>query len=159
MQSPYTPPDAEESARAESGASGAAFRPSRSRWVRALWLALGLTCVAIGTLGVVLPGLPTTPFLILAAACFLRSSRRLYERVLANPTFGPSVRAWRESGTLPAATKWTALGTMAFFVTVALLWGIPREWTLVRWIVFLAAIAGAGYLLRVPSARPTRSSD
>jgi hypothetical protein len=151
MQSPYTPPDAPEPAQA--------IRPSRSRWVRALWLALGLTCVGIGALGVVLPGLPTTPFLVLAAACFLRSSRRLYERVLANPTFGPSVRAWRESGTLPAATKWTALCTMAFFVALALLWGIPREWVLVRWTVLVAAVVGAVYLLRVPSTAAPRHPD
>lgn len=145
MQSPYTPPDSEESAPPES------IRPSRSRWVRALWLALGLTCVGIGALGVVLPGLPTTPFLVLAAACFLRSSRRLYERVLANPTFGPSVRAWRESGTLPAATKWTALGTMAFFVSLSVLWLIPAEWPWARWSVLAAGVLGGLYLLRVPT--------
>lgn len=120
--------------------------------MRGLWLALGLVCVAIGALGVVLPGLPTTPFLILAAACFLRSSRRLYERVLANPTFGPTVRAWRETGTIPAATKWTALGTMAFFVSVAVIWLIPPAWPWVRWGVLAAGVVGALYLLRLPSA-------
>jgi uncharacterized membrane protein YbaN (DUF454 family) len=127
-------------------------QPSRSRWVRALWLALGLMCVAIGALGVVLPGLPTTPFLILAAACFLRSSRRLYERVLANPTFGPTVRAWRETGTIPAATKWTALGTMAFFVALSVGWLIPQDWTWLRWGTLTAGILGALYLVRLPTS-------
>lgn len=129
------------------------MRPSRSRWVRGAWLALGLACVGVGAVGVVLPGLPTTPFLVLAAACFLRSSRRLYERVLANPTFGPTVRAWRETGTVPAATKWMALGTMAFFVALSVLWLIPSHWPLVRWGVLAAGAVGALYLLRVPSTR------
>lgn len=128
-----------------------AVQPSASRLVRGLWLVLGLLCVALAAVGVVLPGLPTTPFLILAAACFLRSSRRLYERVLANPTFGPAVRAWRETGTIPAATKWTALGTMAFFVAVAVLWAIPGEWPWVRWGVLAAGVVGALYLLSLPT--------
>lgn len=153
MHSRYTPARPEETGETVEGARKDEILPSRSRLTRALWLLLGLTCVGIGALGVVLPGLPTTPFLILAAACFLRSSRRLYERLLANPTFGPSVRSWRETGTLPAATKWTALGTMAFFVAIAYLWGIPREWTAVRWTVLAAAVVGAWYLLRIPSAR------
>lgn len=139
----------------EAGAPprGSEVQPSRSRLVRGLWLALGLLCVALGALGVVLPGLPTTPFLVLAAACFLRSSRRLYERVLAHPTFGPTVRAWRETGTLPAATKWTALGTMAFFVALSVLWLIPSEWPYVRWGVLAAGVVGALYLLRIPTTR------
>jgi uncharacterized membrane protein YbaN (DUF454 family) len=131
-------------------------QPSASRWVRGLWLTLGLVCVALGALGVVLPGLPTTPFLVLATACFLRSSRRLYERVLANPTFGPAVRAWRETGTIPAATKWTALGTMACFVAIAVLWAIPAGWPWVRWGVLAAGVVGALFLLRLPTPPPER---
>lgn len=119
--------------------------------MRGLWLALGWTCVGVGAIGVVLPGLPTTPFLILAAACFLRSSRKLYERVLAHPTFGPTVRAWRETRTIPAATKWMALGTMAFFVTVSVGWLIPVEWPWVRWSVLAAGVVGALFLLRLPT--------
>ncbi|HVS17710.1 MAG TPA: YbaN family protein [Planctomycetota bacterium] len=129
------------------------LQPSASRWVRGLWLTLGLICVALAAIGVVLPGLPTTPFLVLAAACFLRSSRRLYERVLANPTFGPAVRAWRETGTIPAATKWTALGTMACFVAVAVLWAIPAEWPWVRLSVLAGGVVGALFLLRLPTPR------
>lgn len=122
--------------------------------MRGSWLLLGLACVGLAAVGVVLPGLPTTPFLILAAACFLRSSRRLYERVLSNPTFGPAVRAWRETGTIPAATKWTALGTMTFFVGFAVLWAIPAEWVAVRWGVLAAGAVGALVLLRLPTPPP-----
>lgn len=129
-------------------------RPSASPLARGLWLVLGLTWVALAAIGVLLPGLPTTPFLILAAACFLRSSPKLHARVLANPTFGPSVRAWQETRTIPAATKWMALGTMACFVGIAVLWAIPAQWPWVRWGVLSAGVVGALYLLRLPTTPP-----
>lgn len=129
-------------------------QPSRSRVVRAAWAALGMLCVGLGAIGVVLPGLPTTPFLVLAAVCFLRSSRRLYERVLANRAFGPSVRAFMETGGLPAAIKWTALGTLTFFVSLAVLWLIPGEWLAVRLGVLVVGLVGALYLLRLPTLPP-----
>jgi uncharacterized membrane protein YbaN (DUF454 family) len=129
-------------------------RPSRSRAARAAWAALGLVCVAVGALGIVLPGLPTTPFLILAAACFMRSSQRLYDRLLGNRAFGPAVRRFRETGGVSRAAKWSALGTMAFFVLFAVLWGIPAEWRLVRGLVLLAGVLGAVYVARLPVADP-----
>jgi uncharacterized membrane protein YbaN (DUF454 family) len=129
-------------------------RPSRSRLARAGWAALGLLCVALGVLGVAVPGLPTTPFLILAAACFVRSSQKLYDRLLANRVFGPAVRTFRERGAVPRAARWTALGTMAVCVLFAVTWGIPGEWLLVRASVLLAGILGGVYLLRLPAADP-----
>jgi uncharacterized membrane protein YbaN (DUF454 family) len=129
-------------------------RPSRSRLARGVWAGLGIACVLIAALGVVLPGLPTTPFLLLAAACFVRSSQKLYDRLLANRAFGPAVRAFRETGGVPRAAKWTALGTMAFCVLFAVLWGIPAEWRLVRGLVLLAGLLGALYVARLPVTDP-----
>ncbi|MFT3974743.1 MAG: YbaN family protein [Amaricoccus sp.] len=87
-----------------------------SRLVRGLFLCLGFGFVAIGLVGVVLPVLPTTPFLILAAACFARSSERLERRLLDHPRFGPPLRAWRERGAIPRRAKLMALiGSAAGF--------------------------------------------
>ncbi len=127
-------------------------RLPRSPLARAAFLTLGIACVAIGALGIAVPGVPTTPFLILAAACFLRSSPRLYERVLANRAFGPAVRAFRETGGVPRGAKWTALGTMAFFVLFAVLFAIPEEWRLVRLSVLLLGLIGGIYVARLPVA-------
>ena len=126
-------------------------RPARTAWGRALWAALGVLCVAIGVLGVVLPGLPTTPFLILAAACFLRSSQKLYDRVLNHPRFGPLVRDFREGKGLPLRVKVWALALMWIFVLFALGPGLPDgRWEL-RAVVGVAALIGTVYLLHVPT--------
>lgn len=61
------------------------------RW---LFLLAGCLCLGLAALGVVLPVLPTTPFVLLAAWCFSRGSQRLHRWLLANPTFGPSIREW-----------------------------------------------------------------
>ena len=61
-----------------------------------LWILLGSFFVMIGAIGAVIPGLPTTLFLILAAACYIRSSQKLYDWLIANKTFGPYLKDYRE---------------------------------------------------------------
>ena len=61
---------------------------SSNRLVRALWFSGGMVCLGLGLVGVILPGLPTTPFMILAAACFAHSSERFYNWILNHRTFG-----------------------------------------------------------------------
>lgn len=77
--------------------------------MRYVYLALGLVFVALGVIGAFLPVLPTTPFLIVAAACFARSSPRLESWLLNHPQFGPMLRAWREHGAIPRKAKLMAL--------------------------------------------------
>jgi uncharacterized membrane protein YbaN (DUF454 family) len=77
--------------------------------MRRIYFMAGLAFVAIGFVGAFLPVLPTTPFLVLAAACFARSSPRLEAWLLAHPRFGPTLRAWRTHGAIPWGAKLTAL--------------------------------------------------
>ena len=66
-----------------------------------MWVSLGSLFVGLGAIGVIVPGLPTTPFLILAAACYIRSSQRLYDWLISNKRFGPYLKDYREGKGIP----------------------------------------------------------
>ena len=83
---------------------------------RPLYRACGLLSLALGIAGAVLPLLPTTPFLILAAYCFARSHPEWEARLLAHPQAGPAIRAWRDHGAIPLAAKRLATVLMAISV-------------------------------------------
>ncbi|MEM9380552.1 MAG: YbaN family protein [Planctomycetota bacterium] len=141
-----------ESERREEARQLAALRPA---WERALWVVGGLVFVAVGAIGVVVPGLPTTPLLLLAAACFARSSPRLYAWLLRNKTFGPMIEDYRAGRGVSARVKATALSMMTIFVTFALL--VPlRGKTVPSVVVAGFALAGAAYILRLPTRVPDR---
>ena len=78
--------------------------------MRRIYLLCGLALVGLGFVGAFLPVLPTTPFLILAAACFARSSEPLERWLLDHPRFGPALRGWREHGAIPWKAKLMSLG-------------------------------------------------
>lgn len=80
------------------------------RWV---FFSVGWLMVATGAVGVFLPLLPTTPFLIVAAGCFARSSPRFEAWLIAHRTFGPILSAWRERGAIPRRGKWLSAAGMA----------------------------------------------
>ena len=92
--------------------------------MRALWLALGGLFLGLGLLGVALPVLPTTPFLLLAAGCFARSSPRLHGWLLGHPVFGPPIRNWEENGAISRKAKRLAVGSMAAVLVVSLVLGL-----------------------------------
>lgn len=125
--------------------------PKAARLKRGVWLALGLVFVGLGIVGAVLPLLPTTIFLILAAACFARSSPRLEAWLLDHPQFGPGLRAWRAEGSISRRGKTAACAGMAL--------GYLLFWLTVRpgLILGLSAAAGMGlcaaYVLTRPSPR------
>ena len=81
--------------------------------LQGLLVVAGSLCVGLGILGVFLPLLPTTPFLLLAAACYVRSSRRLYDWLLAHRWMGQYVRNYREGKGMPLRAK---------VFSIALLW-------------------------------------
>ena len=96
--------------------------------VRLIWLGLGALFMAAGLVGVFLPVVPTTPFMLLAAGCFARSSSRLHRWLLAHPTFGPPILNWEENGAISRPAKRLAVGSMvAVFVLSAVL-GLALPW-------------------------------
>ncbi|WP_237220329.1 YbaN family protein [Spiribacter curvatus] len=89
----------------------------RARLIRRAWLALALFFIGLGSVGAILPLLPTTPFLLLAAMCASRSSPALHAWLYSHPRFGPLLRDWRDHRAIRPRAKVTAL------VLVALSWG------------------------------------
>tara|TARA_B100001769_G_scaffold262014_1_gene243987 strand:- start:143 stop:568 length:426 start_codon:yes stop_codon:yes gene_type:complete len=119
--------------------------------IKALWVIAGSVFVVLGAFGVILPGLPTTPFLILAAACYIRSSQRLYDWLIANKTFGPYLKDYREGKGIPRRAKKIALVMMTIFVGYAVLFALDD--LIVRIVVLILGMIGFYYVAyRVPSA-------
>lgn len=121
---------------------------SRSPLARGLYCTAGLACVGLGVLGIFLPLLPTTPFLLLAAACFARSSPRYHAWLLGHPRLGPPIRAWREHRRLPARTKRLGLVLIAVTFAISIIWVVDNLYGRLA-LAVLGAIAMA-MLSRVP---------
>jgi uncharacterized membrane protein YbaN (DUF454 family) len=92
-----------------------------------LWAALGWLNLVLGIIGAVTPLLPTTVFILMAAACFSRSHPQLEQRLLDHPRFGPAIRDWRTYRGMRRQTKRTALLAMAisFAISISLLAHAP----------------------------------
>jgi uncharacterized membrane protein YbaN (DUF454 family) len=103
---------------------------------RYLLIALGTLCLAIGIVGIFTPILPTTPFLLLAAYCYLRSSKRFHSWLMSNRVFGGYIRSYTEGRGIPLKVK---------LFTITLLWvtiGISI-WLVANWIVTAVLLAVA----------------
>ncbi|UVC11420.1 YbaN family protein [Rhizobium sp. TH2] len=81
--------------------------------MRFIYISIGVTAVALGIIGIALPLLPTTPFLLLAAWAFAKSSPRLEHWLVNHPRLGPPIEAWRLRGAIPTRIKVIALATMS----------------------------------------------
>jgi len=93
-------------------------RAPSGQWLRSLFLALGLIFLVLAVLGLFLPLLPTTPFLLLAAACFARSSERLHGWMLRHRRFGPLLKDWESQGAIDPSSKRVA--TVAILASLVL---------------------------------------
>ncbi|CAN5458373.1 YbaN family protein [soil metagenome] len=119
------------------------------RLLRALLFALGFVFVALGVIGAFLPVLPTTPFLILAAACFARSSPRFEAWLLKHERFGPTLRAWRSRGAIPRKAKMAAFAGM--IVGFTLFWIVAHPGLPLALAVAGLMLTGLAYVLSRPS--------
>ena len=120
-----------------------AVAPQRGplRWA---WFALGWIAVALGGIGVVVPGLPTTGFFVLAASCFARSSPRFERWVLSLPGVGPLVRDHRAGLGMPRRAKVSAVAVMVVAVVASVVFAL--ESPVVRAVVLAAGAIGVWYV-------------
>ena len=127
------------------------------RFTRAVWFAFGWLAVGLGTLGIVVPGLPTTVFFIVAAACFSRSSPRFEQWVLDRPGIGPMVRDYRSGLGMPRSAKTVAISSIAVVCSLSAF--VATSGSVLRAIILAAGAIGIGWILwRVPT-RPDGNSN
>lgn len=126
-----------------------------SRWVRWLYLGAGTMALLLGLIGVVLPVLPTTPFVLLAAACFARGSTHIHDWLLRSPLAGPIIREWEEYRAMDRRVKAWAFALMGISVSGSLLM-MASPWHRLMLLAF-AVMAGVT-LWRVP-VRPLDPSQ
>jgi uncharacterized membrane protein YbaN (DUF454 family) len=123
-----------------------------SRTVRALLWVVGSVALALGLIGVVLPGLPTTPFILLAAACYAKASPRLHAWLLNHRWMGPMLRDWERDRSLTRRTKAVAILSMTVMVGVSI-WSFQgRPW--VQAMLLVTAAVGVAVVLRIPTRTP-----
>ncbi|WP_425044997.1 YbaN family protein [Primorskyibacter sp. S87] len=105
-----------------------------------LWAILGIFSVGLAAAGIVLPLLPTVPFILLASFCFARSSPRLHNWLLAHKTFGPMIEDWNRSGAInPQAKKWATV-SVAFVFALSLALKAPTHVLIIQAIVLSAVM-------------------
>ena len=103
---------------------------------RVLLVCLGALFVVIGVVGIFLPILPTTPFMLLAAWCFARSSTRFYNWIMNNKVFGPIIREWRQYRSIPKRAKITAMILMPTTFGISIFFFVPIFWVQIMLAAF-----------------------
>ena len=117
--------------------------------VRAALVAAGSGFVVIGLAGIVLPVLPTTPFLLLAAACYARASRRFYNALLNSRLFGPAILEWQQHRSMVWRTKLTAIVLLSLTLATSIVFFVEDTW--LRVALALVGLVLGVWLYRIPS--------
>lgn len=120
-------------------------------WRAVLWVA-GSLALLLGAIGVAVPGLPTTPFVLLAAACYAKASPRLHARLLNHRWTGPMLRDWERDHRLTRRTKAIAVGSMLVMISLSA-WHFQGR-SVVQFALLATGAVGAWVVLRIPTRKP-----
>ena len=131
------------------------YRPKtnqhKSPTVRWLFLILGWLFFVLGIIGVLLPVMPTAPFILLAAGFWARSSRRFHFWLINHKYFGKFIRDWEDRHAIPFYAKWLATIMMTISTTM-LFYRLPADTMWMAWLVATVCSGVAVYLFRLPNA-------
>lgn len=124
--------------------------------IRVLWFIVGTICLVLGAVGMILPILPTTPFLLASATCYFKSSPKMHKWLLNNKWFGEYIKNYQEGKGIPKKTKliaitvlWVTIGTSTIFFLNRIL---PEVLVLpMQLIMIIVAIVVTVHVLRLPT--------
>jgi len=120
--------------------------------MKAVYLSLGIFFFALGAIGAVVPGLPTTVFMLLALWAFARSSERFHDWLYHHPLFGPPLQEWHRYRVIPLRAKALAITMMAASLVYLIFFTTLDIW--LKSVTVLVMLYGAWFILSKPSARP-----
>ena len=123
---------------------------------RSIYKPLGITFLALGAVGLVLPVLPTTPFVLLAAWFFARSSEKWHQRLLESELFGPMIRNWEEKRCISRRTKLVGIGSMLLAGSASIVFALSNPWARLGTAILMTI--GGITLLSIPTC-PDESCD
>ena len=115
--------------------------------IKVLLVICGTIALALGAIGIVVPGLPTTVFLLIAAACYVRSSERMYNWLLNHKVFGKFIKDYQKHKAMPLKSKIIALVSMWSMISISTIFFLQS--TTVRIIVLMSGVVGMIVILRV----------
>ena len=120
--------------------------------LKILYVFLGTISLLLGIVGIFVPGLPTTPFLLLTATLYIRSSPKLYQIIISNKYLGPYILQYRENKGMTRQQKLSAMGLMWFMISISTLFFI--ESNIIRLVVVGAGLIGTLVMgLIVPTSK------
>ena len=121
-----------------------------NQFLRITILSIGFCATGLGVLGIFLPVLPTVPLLLLAAACFARSSERFHQWLLNHNRLGPLIKNYTSGQAIPLRAKLTAIGMIWFVVPISA-FNVDPLW--LKYLLVIIAISITLYLLSLPSSK------
>ena len=124
---------------------------------RSVYKPLGVLFLVLGGIGLVLPILPTTPFVLLAAWFFARSSERWHQRLLQSELFGPMIRNWEERRCISRRAKLVGIGSMLIAGSASMVFALSNPW--LRLATALLMMVGAATLLSIPTCQEEDCSN
>jgi uncharacterized membrane protein YbaN (DUF454 family) len=122
-----------------------------SGFLRAILLACGTISVALGVIGIFLPLMPTTVFLLLAAACYARSSERFYRKLVENRWLGGDIRRGREGGGMSRRQKAVTLAMLWAGILASAIWSVDAWW--IRAVLAAIAVSVTIHVVRIPALK------
>jgi uncharacterized protein len=124
---------------------------TESRLKKTVLVSIGTISVSLGIIGAFVPLLPTTPFLLLAAACYIRSSRRLYTWLITNKYFGKFIVNYREQKGIPLSVKITVLALLWGTISLSAIYATENIW--IRLFLLIVAISVSLHILSLKTLR------